>query len=333
MKIVLVFRKQRAGAYSIETLFRTIAQELCKNAEIVEYETGPRWKLLMDAWRLWKMRADVYHVTGDVQYFIMFLPRDKSVLTVPDIGHYQNGLRGVKRFIYKWLWLILPIRMAKVVTTISRNTLERIRIDLGIKLKGIVVNNCCYNHIFLRTQKEFDLEKPVILQVGTQPNKNLDRVIEAIKEIRCRLLIIGPLDQNTVHKLNESAIEYENHKNLTIEEVFKHYTRADIMCFVSTYEGFGMPIIEANAVGLPVVTSNIPPMSDVAGDSACLVNPFDTKAIRDGILQVIHDPAYRKKLVESGFSNAERYSPAIVALQYFSLYHSVAKRVYFSTQI
>jgi len=182
----------------------------------------------------------------------MFLPRGKTVLTVHDIGNYQNALRGVKRFIYKWLWLILPIHMAKVVTTISRETLERIREDLGIQQKGIVVNNC-YNHIFRGTQKKFDQGKPVILQVGTQPNKNLGRVIEAIKDIRCRLSIIGPLDQNTVHKLDESAIEYENHENLTVEEVFKHYASADIMCFVSTYEGFGMPIIEANAAGLPVV--------------------------------------------------------------------------------
>ncbi|MHB1326336.1 MAG: hypothetical protein ACYDGS_04710 [Thermoleophilia bacterium] len=103
-----------------------------KHVEVIEYETGARWFTLRDIWRLRKMRADIYHVTGDVHYFVPLLPHRKTVLTVPDIIHYLFGLRGLKRRIYKWLWLQWPIRAACDVTAISRETQDNIVSHLGI---------------------------------------------------------------------------------------------------------------------------------------------------------------------------------------------------------
>ena len=70
-----------------------------------------------------------------------------------------------------------------------------------------------------------------------------------------------------------------------------------MLTFVSTYEGFGLPILESQATGRPVVTSNVSSMPEVAGDAACLVNPYDADSIREGILRVINDDAYRKDLM------------------------------------
>ena len=85
-----------------------------------------------------------------------------------------------------------------------------------------------------------------------------------------------------------------------------------------------MPIVEANAIGRPVVTSNLDPMSTVAGTSACLVDPFNPAAIREGVLRVIRDDVYRAELIAQGFENAKRFEAGVVAAQYANLYRQLA---------
>ncbi len=79
------------------------------------------------------------------------------------------------------------------------------------------------------------------------------------------------------------------------------YHRADIVSLVSTYEGFGMPIIEGQAIGRAVIAGNVASMPEIAGDGACLVDPYDVPAIRTGILRIINDPEYRESLIARGF--------------------------------
>jgi len=97
-----------------------------------------------------------------------------------------------------------------------------------------------------------------------------------------------------------------------------------MVVFASLAEGFGLPIIEANAIGRPVVTSNLSPMKEVAGDAGCLVNPCDVTDIRDGIRRVIGDDEYRNALIERGYENAQRYRADVVARQYARLYEYLA---------
>jgi glycosyltransferase involved in cell wall biosynthesis len=99
---------------------------------------------------------------------------------------------------------------------------------------------------------------------------------------------------------------------------------ADIIALASSYEGFGMPILEGQAVGRPVITSNILSMPEVAGNAACLVDPYDPSSIRQGILKIIQDAAYRDELVRKGFANVKRFDPQVIALQYLDLYKKVA---------
>ena len=70
--------------------------------------------------------------------------------------------------------------------------------------------------------------------------------------------------------------------------------------FASTYEGFGLPIVEAQAIGLPVITSNMPPMNDTAGDGALLVDPLDEGEIRTALEQLLHSPDVARQLSEQG---------------------------------
>ena len=102
------------------------------------------------------------------------------------------------------------------------------------------------------------------------------------------------------------------------------YRNADMLLFVSTYEGFGLPIVEANAVGRPVVTSQISSMPEVAADAACLVDPYDVASIRHGVQRVIENAAYRNELIQRGYVNAMRFSQEVVAARYAEVYRDVA---------
>jgi len=103
------------------------------------------------------------------------------------------------------------------------------------------------------------------------------------------------------------------------------YRDADVVALVSTYEGFGLPILEGNATGRPVVTSNVYSMPEVAGGSACLVDPFNIASIRHGFIRVFTDEAYRTSLVEAGLDNVGRFRSFAVAQAYASVYWRVAE--------
>lgn len=292
--------------------------------ELIEYEAGPRRQMLVDAWRLRKMHADIYHVTGDINYMVFLLPWQKTVLTVHDIGHFLFGLHGIKRWLYKWFWLIGPIHAAGAVTSVSKTTEDNIVEHLCIARRRINTINNCYSPRFRNVFRAFNTECPIILQVGTKPYKNVPRLIAALRGIPCKLILIGELDEATRQQLAECGTCYENRVNLTHDEIAQTYANCDIVTFVSIGEGFGLPIIEAQASGRPLITANIPPMSEVAGEGACKVSPLDINEIRNGILKIINDETYRKQIVKFGIRNAARFSPRAIGGQYLTLYRRIA---------
>jgi len=326
MKIVYIYRQPRSGAFSIENLFHTVAEELRSQGErVINYELGPRSQLLSDILALWKLKADVYHVTGDVNYLVLLLPWRKAVLTVHDIGHYLFGLQGWRRQVYKWIWLILPMRIAQRVTAVSAATRDHIVEYLDIPADRITVVDNCYHPMYRPIPKVFNAICPRILQVGTKPYKNVPRLVRALQGISCQLVLIGELDTEITTALAETGVAYENHIGISQDALFQHYVEADMVAFVSIGEGFGVPIIEAQAMARPLITANIPPMSVAAGPGACLANPLDVASIRAGILRLIGDETYRQRVVADGLKNVARYSPATIAQAYLQLYREIAE--------
>jgi glycosyltransferase involved in cell wall biosynthesis len=164
---------------------------------------------------------------------------------------------------------------------------------------------------------------PVVLQVGTSYNKNILRVAEALSGIPCHLRIIGNVSEEHISQLTSFNINYSSISNLTDADIISEYINCDALIFASTYEGFGMPIIEANAIGRPVVTSNVLSMPEVAGDAACLVDPFDVTDIKRGLLQIFTDEGYRNTLIANGYVNAKRFNPSTIAAHYARVYREI----------
>ena len=180
--------------------------------------------------------------------------------------------------------------------------------------------------MFTNKAKKFDENCPNILQIGTAVNKNLTNLIKALRGIKCRLKIIGLLDSEIVNLLKTNQINYENAGGLNDDEIRHEYEKADIVMFCSTYEGFGLPIIEAQAMRTPVITSNISPLKEVAGDAAVLVEPSDVASLREGVLQIINSSALRDKLIAQGLINIKRFEPSQIARKHESLYQEIISR-------
>jgi glycosyltransferase involved in cell wall biosynthesis len=166
-----------------------------------------------------------------------------------------------------------------------------------------------------------------VLQVGATPTKNIERTAEALAGLSCHLDIIGRLSASQKQALKRFGINYSNSFQLSDSEVLAKYEQSDVVIFPSLLEGFGMPIVEGNAVGRPVITSNVSSMPEVAGDAACLVDPLSVASIRAGFLRVVEDSSFRSGLIESGFKNAQRFSARTIASQYCSLYEEVGLAV------
>jgi glycosyltransferase involved in cell wall biosynthesis len=112
------------------------------------------------------------------------------------------------------------------------------------------------------------------------------------------------------------------YNNLTDEQVNERYIACDVLFIASHYEGFGMPIIEAQAVGRPVVTSNIGAMKEVGEGSTLLVDPNNAKKIREAIASLADQQLY-ERMVALGTKNAAKYNYETIANQYLEVYREL----------
>ncbi|MDO5131076.1 MAG: glycosyltransferase [Prevotellaceae bacterium] len=119
---------------------------------------------------------------------------------------------------------------------------------------------------------------------------------------------------------DDSKIRYSNVYNLSNDEIIQEYVNCDIVNFPSTYEGFGMPIIEGQAIGRVVVTSNISPMNDISNGSCVIVDPYNIESMKNGYIEAIRKNQY---YVEKGMENVKRFSLSTITKEYLELYRSL----------
>lgn len=272
---------------------------------------------------VWR-QGEVNHILGDVHYLALLLSRRRTLLTILDCVSLER-LRGWRYWAMWLIWYWLPMKRAGMITVISEATREGLlRHGLHDGSRALVVH-CCVSPAFAFDSRKLDFRCPRILQVGTGTHKNLDRLAHALEGLPCRLVVIGRLSARQASALKMHGIDVENRVGLSANEIVEEYRRADMVVFVSTYEGFGLPIVEAQAVGRPVVTSRLHSMPEVAGEGACLVDPYDAAHIRSGILRVINDSEYRQFLIEAGRRNVRRFSAPVVADQYAAIYRRMSE--------
>jgi glycosyltransferase involved in cell wall biosynthesis len=328
------FRHPHPIYFSIEKIFHAISGEMASQTgsdffvrEINLPFASKLATILNNILFVRKEQSRINHITGDTQYALLGCSsKNINILTVHDCVLLHRYPKTSPRFwIIRWLWYQLPVKKADAVTVISENTKKDLLHFTNCKPEKIRVIPNFIDPLFSARQKSTGRGITKLLFIGTAPNKNLERTIEAIQGLDVELLIVGYLSETQKAGLKEKNIRYSLQNKLTDAEMRDAYAEADIMLFPSVHEGFGLPIIEAQATGRPVLTSQLEPMISVSGGAACLVDPFNTESIRSGIQKIISDKPYRHELIERGFKNVERFQLKQVALQYRDLYAEIIR--------
>ncbi len=321
-------RKRRTDAnFSIEAIFERVRSDLDTKIRarvvISPFLSNGIFRRAANIAVAKFQQSEVNHVTGDTNYLTLGLDRERTILTNHDCS-FMTRTRGWKARVLRKVWLQWPIDNCRFVTTVSeeskRDLLRYVQCDPD---KIHVIHNAI-DPMYVRTPARAPGGLIRVLQIGTAINKNINRVAQAIAGLPVELCIVGNLDKSTLETLSNNRIRYQSKSKLTDAEVFRLYTKTDIVAFVSTIEGFGLPILEAQATGRPVVTSNVSSMPEVAGNAACFVDPLDVDSIRAGFERVIEDMRYQNDLIQRGFENIKRFDGGHIASQYLNLYEQIA---------
>lgn len=188
------------------------------------------------------------------------------------------------------------------------------------------------NRNFLK-QYQIEPDKPYLLAVGTiEPRKNLTTVLKIFRSLKkqksyqdLQLVLVGGKGWKS-----EAFFRFlERHKNLEdifltgyvpLKEMPLFYKNAECFIYLSFYEGFGLPVLEAMKIGCPVVSSNLSSIPEIAADAALLVNPDEEEEARLAIEQILNDNVLREELIQRGLKRGKYFTWQRVAQKHYTFY-------------
>jgi glycosyltransferase involved in cell wall biosynthesis len=289
------------------------------------------------------MPVDVFHVT-DYRVVRMDCPVVATLHDALPIKYPQwcnPRLRGVKNWLQR-----RAAHKADHVIAVSNYAVAELVECFGIDERIVTVVPNGVDEEWLTPPSSADvaatlaqhkLRPGYFLFVGTlQPRKNVERLLDAYlglpDAVRAerQLVIVGNAGARSATLVARIAAAIENGANvvwlnsLTDAGQLRHvYAAAGALVFASLYEGFGIPVLEAFASGVPVVTSNTTSLPEVAGGAALEVDPLDTDAIRDAMLALVREPAVRARCIAAGRARAAQMTWNATAALTADVYRSL----------
>jgi glycosyltransferase involved in cell wall biosynthesis len=264
--------------------------------------------------RLSALRSqDVLHCTT---YYGPLRPSIPTVVTVHDLAVLRHP-EAFPRWTRAYVPLVVPrvLRAAARIIAVSEFTASELETLLHIPRSRIVVVPNAADETF--TSDGPAAEGEYVLAVGTlEPRKNLERAIEAAQRVGLPLRIAGAPGWGGVEARGATWLG-----EVDDAELARQYRGAQCVVYPSLYEGFGIPVLEAMACGVPVVTSAGGATEEVAGGAAVLVDPLDVDAITAGIDEAI---ARRDELRLRGLARAREFSWAESAGRTLDVYREAA---------
>ncbi|MBN1488109.1 MAG: glycosyltransferase family 4 protein [Anaerolineae bacterium] len=284
------------------------------------------WTHLRLSWEILRTSPDLLFVPAHV---LPLVRPQRSLVTIHDLGYrYFPEAHPWRQRLYLDLSTCWSAKVATHILVDSQATRHALVDAYNIPASKITVAYPGYNrdlepvadHEMLAAVRErYQIPGPYILYLGRiQPRKNIYRLIGAFSRLLpqypdLNLVLSGPkgwLSEAIHARVNQLGIRNRVHFTGYIAEADKAalLSGARIFAFPSLYEGFGFPVLEAQACGVPVLTSTTTSLPEVAGNGALLVDPLDEVAITQGLLQLLVDQDLRAALVQRGFSNVQRFS-------------------------
>lgn len=288
-------------------------------------------------------KLDVFHV----QYILPPFCGCRTVTTIHDIL-FESHPEFYTRTENLYFRALIPgsARRADHIITVSefskKDIVSRYHVDPG-KVTVVeqdprdefrLMNGDECREIILR---KYGIAPPFVLYVGrVNVRKNLVRLVEAFSRLyrkgaRHKLVIVGKQDwmaEQVVERVKELSLEqaviFTGYVDWDDVPVF--YNAAELLVFPSICEGFGLPVMEAMACGVPVVTSYGSSLEEVAGGAAVLVDPYSVESIADAMESVVSHPDLALSLRQKGLERAADYRSARKPRQTVSIYHQVCGR-------
>jgi glycosyltransferase involved in cell wall biosynthesis len=266
--------------------------------------------------KFWMPRADVFHISSQFRYppksmALTATIYDFTAVVVPE-SHLQRNIESEK-----YLGAMI-FRRAKGLIAISENTrCDAVRL-LGLDPDRIEVIYPGVDETYFGAHptKSPQAQRPYILFVGTiEPRKNVDLLLDAYLQLpestrdEFDLLIAGPpgwKSEKTLARLKQDSGRVRYLGYVPESKMPALLAGAAVLAYPSLYEGFGLPVAEAMACGVPVITSGISSLPEVAGDAALLVDPRSVGELRDALDRLLSDPGLRSKLAQKGAQRARK---------------------------
>lgn len=292
-----------------------------------DYEQGLR-RMLYQLFELGKRCDNALLLTTDAKT-PLFLSRSCRVLPlVTDLALYRmpEAYQSSRVLLWKLQYRYLRKRSSRFLA-ISEFTKHEIAEILGVPAERVDVVPCACGEQMCRVtdgqrlrklRAKYALLEHFVLFVGNaNPRKNLARLIRAFDMAKAQglphqLIIAGgqgwKFDQGSVLSdiHNKEAVRFIGF--VPDEDMPALYSAADAFLFPTLYEGFGIPVLEAQRCGTPVLTSNTSSLPEVGGDGALYVDPYDVADMAHGIQRILEDTALAASIVDNGYRNAERFS-------------------------
>lgn len=350
--IELIKHLQKIDTENEFVVFVKAGDDVCigpsKNFKIIEVPgiSYADWEQIQLPLAVKKEKVDLVHYTSNTASYFSNAP---FVLTLHDIIYLESvNFSGTayQNFGNLYRRLLVPKIVNKSLKIITVSKYEQARICNRFKMnqeKVQVVYNAkdeCFKKItdelFLTNiSQKYNLPADFILFLGnTAPKKNSKRLLEAYVHYvnHCEnplKLVVIDLSTTYIQEVL-SDIGFPDHiKYIHIQDYIRHkdlsviYNLATIFIYPSLRESFGLPIIEAMACGVPVITSNTSSMPEVANGAATLIDPFDVEDISNAFSKLTREKTYREDQIKKGYLNAEKFSWSKSATEMLSIYESV----------
>lgn len=314
---------------------RPFSEEFLFSDNITPVIVGPqaRHPFLYYAWLEFGVKNTLNSLKPDLflspDGFLSLGAKCKSLPVIHDINFLHNP-KDVKPLTRKYYNHFFPkfAQKATRIATVSEYSKKDISDNYKISPDKIDVVYNGINSSFkpvseiikTNTKQRFSKGKNYFLFVGSlNPRKNISRLILAFDKFKSesssdlKLLIAGSQGwgqnelYNTVRELNcKDDIIFTN--RLNNEDLAHVMASAFALTFVPYFEGFGIPLVEAMQCEIPIITSNVTSLPEVAGDAALFVNPYEVNEIKNAMLQLINNPDLRSKLIEKGKLRKDNFS-------------------------
>ena len=282
-----------------------------------------------------KYKPDVYHQIDTSPILLKTCP---TISTIHDLAEFEVPEKYSKfQSMSRKLYVRGQMKLSDLIITVSEYSKNDIIRRFHLPKEEVIVVPESSSSNLQPSKIKPEHEKYILFVGEIERTKNLGIIIEAFEMLNEEVK-----DTFSIHVVGRKGNDYENckkviertgledkvifHDYVDDEELLALYEKAYVFVFASLFEGFGLPVLEAMTLGVPVICSNATSIPEVGGYAVLTFNPKDKMELKGKLEQIISCPELREKLIESGLQRAAEFTPRVCAEKTLEVYEKLRIR-------